>query len=792
VADYTGDLRRTPDTWVDGAMARLSTEQKAALLHGAGPWQVCPPEPLHLHDLVMTDGPNGARGVTFHAELSVCFPCETALAATWDPDLVREVAAAIGAEARRKGASMLLAPAVNLHRNPLAGRNFECFSEDPELSAQMTTAYVAGVQSQGVACCVKHLVCNDQEYGRHTASSEIGEAPLRELYLAPFEAAVRAGVWSIMAAYNKLNGEYATEHRWLLTALLRDEWAWDGVVVSDWYAAQSTAKALTAGLDLEMPGPSQLRGDKLLKALEAGELSSEDIDRSARRVLRLLHRTQQPGKTAPLDPSAVIRQAGARGIVLLKNNGVLPLLVAPGTSVAVIGSGADTGQPQGGGSCHVNPPHVSDPLSAIKARLAPDAAVAFAQGWADQTRLRPLTAPDAKVEYRRRGAPESEVLATEHAVSLSLSWLTPVLPGYESGDLAIRVTAHITPAETGVHQVTLAAIGHGVLTLEGRVLLDHRSSGGRGVIFDLGLITRRADIFLEAGRPVELIIDYEPRPESSLPRLQAGLIPPAPDPAAAIQLAAASDIAIVVAEHPYGVETEGHDRPRLGFDPAQDNLISQVCVANPRTVVVVNTGSPVAMPWADQAAAIVQLWYPGQELGESLADVLTGAVNPSGKLPVTFPARAQDAPSWPYYPGDEDEVRYGEGLSMGYRGHTVPPLFPFGFGLSYASFRLDRASVQAAADGFTVTIPVTNTSDRDGREVVQLYARLADDRPFLELKAFASVHVPAGQTVLAVLTVPSSRLRTWSGTGWRYLSGPVEARIGTSCADLPLSVVLGA
>jgi beta-glucosidase len=792
VADHTGDLRRTPDTWVDEAMARLSTEQKAALLYGAGPWQVCPPEPLHLHDLVMTDGPNGARGVSLHTGLSLCFPCETALAATWDPELVRDVAAAIGAEARGKGASMLLAPAVNLHRNPLAGRNFECFSEDPELSAQMTTAYVAGVQSQGVACCVKHLVCNDQEYGRHTASSEIGEAALRELYLAPFEAAAGAGAWSIMAAYNKLNGEYAAEHRWLLTTLLRDEWAWDGVVVSDWYATQSTAKALTAGLDVEMPGPSQLRGDKLLKALEAGELSSEDIDRSARRVLRLLHRTQQPGKISPPDPSALIREAGGRGIVLLKNNGVLPLLVAPGTSVAVIGPGADAGQPQGAGSCHVNPPHVTDPLSAIRARLAPDATVTFARGWADQTRPRPLTAPDVKVEYRRRGAPESEVLATEHAVSLSLSWLTPVLPGYESGDLAIRVTAHITPAQTGVHQMTLAAIGRGVLTLDGRVLLDQLSPGGRGVIFDLGLITQRADILLEAGRPAELIIDYEPRPESSLLRLQAGLIPPAPDPAAAIQLAAASDIAIVVAEHPHGVETEGHDRPRLGFDPAQDNLISGVCAANSRTVVVVNTGSPVAMPWADQAAAILQLWYPGQELGESLADVLTGAVNPSGKLPVTFPARAQDAASWPYYPGDEDEVRYGEGLSMGYRGHTAPPLFPFGFGLSYASFRLDGASAQVTADGYTVTVPVTNTGDRDGREVVQLYARLADDRPFLELKAFASVHVPAGQTVLAVLAVPASRLRTWSGTGWRYLSGPVEARIGTSCTDLPISIVLGA
>ncbi len=789
--DNTGDPPSAQDAWVAQAMERLGIEQKATLLSGAGPWQVRPPHSHGLDDLVMTDGPNGARGVTFHTELSACFPCETSLAATWDPGLVSRVAAAIGAETRGKGASVLLAPAVNLHRNPLAGRNFECFSEDPELSAQMAVAYVEGVQSQGVACCVKHLVCNDQEFARHTASSEIDEAPLRELYLAPFEAAVKAGAWSLMAAYNKLNGEYASEHAWLLTTLLRDEWAWDGVVVSDWRGTQSTARALTAGLDIEMPGPPQWRGGKLLEALEAGELTSEDIDRSARRVLRLLHRTRQAPPTAPPpDPSALIREAGARGIVLLKNDGVLPLAVRPGAVIAVIGS--DAGQPQGSGSCRVNPPHVSDPLSAITARLSPDATVTFARGWADQDRPRPLTAQHATIEYRRRGAPDGEVLATEHAVSLSLSWITPVLPGYETDDLAIRVTARVIPVDTGVHQLTLAAMGHGVLAVDGQVLLDHESPGSREMLFDLGRSTARGDIYLEAGHPVEVVIDYEPQSTYTFIRLHAGVIPPAPDPAAAVRLAAAADLAVVVAEHPHEVEAESHDRPRLGFDPAHDDLIAAVCAANPRTVVVVNTGSPVAMPWAGQAAAILQLWYPGQELGESLADVLTGTVNPSGRLPVTFPARAEDAPSWPYYPGTEDTVRYGEGLAMGYRGHTARPLFPFGFGLSYASFRLGEATVAATADGYAVTVPVTNASDVDGREVVQLYARLAEDRPFLELKAFASVHVPARQTMPGVLTVPATRLRTWSGDGWKYLSSPVEARIGTSSADLPIAVLLDA
>ena len=513
------------------------------------------------------------------------------------------------------------------------------------------------------------------------------------------------------------------------------------VVVSDWYATQSTAKALTASLDLEMPGPSQLRGDKLLKALgthrRAGHRGHRPFSPQGA-PLTAPHSTGRKDSTAIRSVRAH-GEAGARGIVLLKNDGVLPLAVTPGTVVAVIGSGADAGQPQGGGSCQVNPPHVADPLSAIKARLAPDATVRFARGWADRPARARLPHQTSRSSTAGRGAPDSEVLATEHAVSLSLSWLTPVLPGYESGELAIRVRARIIPTKTGAHQLTLAAIGHGVLALDGEVLLDQRFPGGRGVI-NLGGFTEGRTFSWKRGVRLSLVIDYEPRPESSLLRLQAGLIPPAPDPAAAVWLATVADLAIVVAEHPHGVETEGHDRPHLGFECGQAD--QRGLRRQPAHGGGGRHNGPVAMPWQDQAAAIVQLWYPGQELGESLADVLTGAVNPSGKLPLTFPVRAQDAPSWPYYPGTEEEVRYGEGLAMGYRGHTAPPLFPFGFGLSYAAFRLGEASVQTTAAGYTVTVPVTNISDRDGREVVQLYARLADDRPFLELKAFASVHVP--------------------------------------------------
>jgi beta-glucosidase len=790
------DSSTAADLSSDQVMSRLTVAQQAELLYGAGPWHVRPPAGADLAPLMMTDGPNGARGMSFNTGLSACFPCETALAATWDPELVTEVGRAIGAEARRTGASMLLAPAVNLHRVPVGGRNFECFSEDPELTAVMTAAYVTGVQEQGVACCVKHLVGNDQETNRHSVSAEIDDATLREVYLRPFEAAVRAGAWAIMAAYNRLNGIYATESPWLLSTLLRDEWGWDGVVVSDWYATRTTAAALNAGLDLEMPGPSQLRGEKLLKAIGDGEVGEEAVERSARRVLRLLARTQPTEAVREVTShDALIRNAGARGIVLLRNeHDILPISDQVRT-IALIGPGADIGQVQGGGSCQVQPPQVRDLLTALRDRFGGE--VRFARGTVDPDHPRmferqTLHEPGALIEYRLRSDPGAAPLATETGTSLSLAWLTPVLEGYDAADLAIRIRAGFTPTETGSHQLTLAAIGSSTMRVNGSEVLAQEGRGGADVIFDLSKVRKRAAVELTAGVAAELVIDYLPLPGADFHRLQVGLIPPAPPDLLdrACELAAASDLAVVMIEHPPGVETEGHDRTGLSLPIHHNELVSRVCAANPRTVVVVNTGSPVAMPWAGSAAAIVQLWYPGQELGDSLADVLTGAVNPSGKLPVTFPARAEDTPAWPYFPGTAEVVRYGERLAIGYRGMTAEPLFPFGFGLSYSAFRLGDASVGRTATGWTVTVPVTNTSDRAGREVVQLYARLTPDRPFRELKAFGSAEIGPGQTVPVQLTVSTDSLRTWSAGGWAAPSGPVEAAIGTSSADLPITVLL--
>jgi beta-glucosidase len=800
--------------WVATTLEGLAVAEKVSLLCGAGPWDVRPPAATGLPALVMTDGPNGARGTSFNTSLSACFPCETSLAATWDPGLVTEVGAALGAEARRMGAGVLLAPTVNLHRNPLGGRNFECFSEDPELAGQLAAAFVTGVQSAGVACCVKHLVCNDQETHRHTASSEIDEAVLRELYLPPFEAAVRAGARAVMAAYNRLNGTWATEHEWLLTSVLREEWGFDGVTISDWHASQSAVSSLAAGLDVEMPGPSEMRGKTLAKAVADGELPEEVLDRSAGRVLRLLAWLGQADERSAPAPDvpvrALIRRAGARGMVLLRNDGLLPLRPGPGV-VAVIGPGADHGQPQGGGSCQVNMAPAAGPVTALADRLGPAAAVRFARGcvhpeWPRPLPLRTLRTdggePGATVEYFLRSSPDGPPVAVERASTLALSWLTPIVDGYSNDELTIRVRATWHPEESGCHVLSLASIGRSRLLADGRVIAEQAGPGGRDVIFNLSGNTVRAEITAEAGRPVELTAEFQPPTDSRLLRLQVGLTAPAPEDLLdrAARLAAVADVAVVIAEHPPGVESEGHDRPRLGLPAAQEELIERVSAVNPRTVVVVNAGGAVAMPWADKVAAIVQAWYPGQELGDSLADVLTGAVNPSGKLPATFPAREHDAPSWAHYPGTREVVRYGEGLAMGYRGLAAAgapaPLFPFGHGLSYSTFVLGEPELAVTGPpggrAYTVTVPVTNTSDRAGREVVQLYVRLAPERPYYELKAFASVEVPPGACRAARLEIPAGKLRTWSAAGWVPARGPLEARIGTSSADLPLSVTLPA
>jgi beta-glucosidase len=788
----------------------LSLEEKVSLLAGADLWRLSGVERAEIPALLMTDGPSGVRGPSFISGRSACFPCGTALAATWDTDLVKDVGRALGREARQTGGRVLLGPVLNLHRHPLGGRNFECFSEDPELTARMAAAYVDGVQSAGVACCVKHFVCNDSEFERHTISSLVDEAVLREVYLWPFEEAVRSGVWAIMAAYNKLNGTHASESPWLLTQVLREEWGFDGVVISDWFATRTTTQALAAGLDVEMPGPPRYRGVAVITAVLNDELAEEVVDRSARRVLRLIARTQeragQAARTAPRPAAALPRTAAARAMVLLKNNGALPL--APGTlrSLAVIGPYADTGQWQGGGSAQVNPPSVSAILPALRSAFGDAVDVRFERGCVLPQYALPLGSPHvrtpagtdgAMVEYRRRTAPDERLGSPETARDLHLTWLGNAVPGHEDQDVRVLVSASIHATESGMHTLCVAGVGTVRVLVDGGLVLEHKGRPADDSPFTLVGTESRVPLLLDPGTSRALFVEFDPLPGKGIARLEIGLLPPS-DAAMmdrAVAAAATADAVVLVAGSPPGWETEGQDRPTMVLAEPQDELIERVTAANSRTAVVLNTGAPYAMPWAEQAAAVLQAWFPGQEIGAALADVLTGVVNPSGKLPVTFPVQAGDMPSDAFYPGSDGVVRYGEGRCVGYRrlprAPGAAPLFPFGHGLSYSDFSLGPATLTVYGDRLAIGVPVTNVSGPVGREVIQVYVSSGDPgRPELELKGFAGVTCAPGETRVATITVPVRTLRIWTDHGWELPRRPLTARIGTSSASLPLALNL--
>ncbi|MGA2283715.1 MAG: glycoside hydrolase family 3 C-terminal domain-containing protein [Candidatus Dormibacteria bacterium] len=609
----------------------MTLDEKASLTAGIDLWHTAAIPRLGISSVKFSDGPNGARGDTegfVPLKPSVCIPSATALGATWDPELVARASAAVARQARDKGARVLLAPTVNLHRHPLWGRNFEAFSEDPLLTARLAVAYICGVQEQGVIATVKHLVGNETEFERYTSSSVIDERTLRELYLLPFEHAVRVGgVLAVMTAYNRVNGRHVPDSPRFLTEILRREWGFVGLVMTDWYGLSKTVDAARAGLDLEMPGPARSSGPHLAEVVRAGKVEESLLDASAARILTVLARVgaldgPQSEEERPVDrpeDRALTRHAAAAGMVLLRNDGVLPLQPDGLRRIAVVGPNADRPAITGGGSAQVQPFYLLSPLAALRERLGS----------------------------------------------------------------ALEV----------VHEEATGAAG----------------------------------------------IDR------------------------AVELARGADAAIVVVGTDGEWESEGYDRDTMDLPGGQDELVARVAAASPRTVVVVNAGSPVGMPWADKAGAVLQAWFAGQEYANALVDVLLGETDPGGRLPTTLPLRLEHTPAFGNFPGESSEVHYGEGLLIGYRWYEarrLPVRFPFGHGLSYTTFVIGAPRLSstrlAAGERLQIDVEVTNTGTRRGVEVVQVYVgppggghatptrRL---RPVKELKAFQKVQLDPGESI---------------------------------------------
>lgn len=789
---------------IDELVNEMSLAEKVSLLAGADVWHTVAIERLGIPPIQVSDGPNGVRGADDNlGETSICFPVGVAMGATWNPELVEQVGAALAAEVHAKGAHVLLAPTVNIHRTPIAGRNFECFAEDPYLNGTIAAAYINGLQKAGISACIKHFVANDQEFERNSISSEVAERPLHEIYLEPFRIALeKANPWTIMSAYNRINGVHASENDITLRQILKEQWGYDGLVISDWYGTYSD-NVPGSGLDLEMPGPARwMNSEKIIAAVSQGELDEAIIDDKVRRLLRLIERVNGPRPALPRADGRLPRRVAAEAIVLLKNeNQLLPIDPDKAQTIAVIGENGRWAQIMGGGSSQVNPHYIVSPLAGIQQRVGMKGTVAYAIGTPIH-RMPPLLALDWLTTVNGEAG---LALDYYHNLDLSgdpahsgvmrkseLSWFGTANPFVDPGNFSLRLRGRLTVPETGEYQLHLWSMGQARLWVDGALLIDHW-----GETADR---QTTAPISLSAGQSVTLQIEYVTNPEGHWRIVRLGCIPPMPaDPIqAAADLAAQADIAIVVAGLTREWESEGFDRADMRLAGQQDELIARVAAANPNTVVVLNVGSPVEMPWAEDAAAILQSWYGGQEAGNALADVLFGDVTPSGKLPTTFPVRLEDNPAFINYPGENGQVHYGEGIFVGYRYYDkkqIAPLFPFGHGLSYTSFVYNNLQLNGTTfgpgDEITVRVDVTNTGQRAGQEVVQLYVRDEESRlvrPPQELKAFAKVHLEPGQTKTVTLTLTGQSLAYYdpSVSNWVTEPGTFTLLVGSSSRDIRL------
>ena len=800
---------------------QMTVAEKVSLLAGATMWTTMPIERLHIPAIKVTDGPNGARGEGLQGHTtSACFPAGIALASTWNTELVTQVGIAIAEEAKTKGAHVLLAPTVNIHRSPLNGRNFECYSEDPYLSSRMAVAYIQGVQSQGVSACVKHFVCNDSEFERQSISSEVSERALHEIYLPPFKAAVQeANSWAIMSAYNKLNGTYCSEHPQLLRTILKEAWGFDGLVMSDWFGTYSTAAA-AGGLDLEMPGPARWFGQQLIEAIQNGVLDESIVDDKVSRLLRLIQRTGAFDQPEPVAEQAIDKpehrqvayQAAVESIVLLKNEAdVLPLQPQSLQKIAIIGPNARVAQIQGGGSAGVTPHYVVTPYDGMMNKVGDQIEIGYELGCTNHKLLPVLTMNwVTAVDQSRAGLTLEFFNNAELAESAIDSQVTQKGefiwfgdPPQEVGDLfSARLRGTFTAPRTGTYHFSLVSAGLSRLSLDGQELVDNWTAQRSGeAYFGLGSAEEIASIELKSGQPYDLVVEFTQGAPGRPTALRIGCLPPIPAQSieAAATLAAKADVALVFVGLTNEWESESYDRKDMTLPGRQAELIEAVATANEKTIVILNTGSPITMPWLAKVTAVIQAWYPGQEAGNAIADILFGDVNPSGKLPQTFPKRLQDNPAYINYPGENGRVYYGEGVFVGYRYYEkkeIEPLFPFGYGLSYTTFTYDDLVLDtteyAADETIQARATITNSGSRAGQEIVQLYLHDVESRlvrPEKELKSFTKIALAPGETKTITLSLtPEARsFYDPAVSDWVAEAGEFEIRIGRSASDIRLT-----
>jgi len=795
----------SPSSVAADLVAQMTLEEKCAMVAGEGAWIVPGCARLGIPEWCLSDGPVGARGRAMGPGLVVLGP--SAISATWDPALVEEIGVALGIEGNDRKIDVLLAPTVNLHRSPRGGRHFESYSEDPELSSRIGVAYINGVQSQGIGACAKHFVANDQEFERFTIDVDVDERSLREIYLPPFEAAVKeAGVKSVMGAYNFVNGDHSCAHPDLLVGVLKEEWGFDGFVVSDWGAIKETVAPALHGLDLEMPGPGRWwgRDGQLKSAVENGDVPEALIDDKVRRIVSFLEWRGRIGAESDHEEASVerpehrelARTAAAASMVLIKNeSSALPL--APTGTVALIGPGVAETAMLGGGSASLAPQRTTNVLDSMTERLG-DRLIGNAPG----------------IDMRRKAAAVPPEWLGDDGVSFEMydgigfdgemfeSYTRPAAFNVWFGDnwpkgrdtMSVRLSFEMTPASSGRHRFCALGFAHAQLFVDDELVADNdvnRFSGGLGQHGGDGYMD------LEAGRTYRVRMDHAPKERGQwVCMVDVGVeladIGREQGIADAAALAGSADTAVVVVGSNSEWESEGADRDSIELPNGQDDLIAAVVAANPNTVVVLNCGAPMTLPWLDDVPAALIAWYPGQEAGEAIADVLMGDAEPGGRMPTTWARHERDTPAFLNYPGEAGVVRYGEGVFVGYRWYDareIEPMIPFGHGGSYTTFDWGQPSVTGEGVDVVVEVPVTNTGERRGSEVVQVYVAPSEHvvpRPDKELAGFAKLTLAPGETGLARVVLKERSFARWDVEthGWLVDPGEYSLVVAASAVDV--------
>lgn len=801
---------------VENLVSKMTLEEQVSLLSGADFWTTTAVPRLKVPKIKVTDGPNGARGAgsLVGGVKSACFPCAISIGSSFDPALARAIGKALAEEAKSKSARVLLAPTVNIHRSGLNGRNFECYSEDPHLTAELAVGYIEGVQGEGVAATIKHFVGNESEIERFTISSDIGERALREIYFPPFEAAVkRAGVRAVMSSYNRLNGTFTSDHAWLLTQVLRVEWGFEGIVMSDWFGSHSTVDSIEAGLDLEMPGPTRDRGEKLVAAVKNGEADAAKVKESARRMLDLIRWTgaftdpdiHEEVADDRAEHRVLIRRAGAEGTVLLKNSGVLPLSRSDCGTLAILGPNSADARIMGGGSAQINAHYSVSPLEGIKKALAGANTIFHAKGVANNRLVR-LFRGTVHIDYFDSLDLSGPTVFSEDVDMSERFWMDSISKSFDITAFSARLRFSYTPEADGEHVFGLVSAGRSRLRVGGEELIENWDSWTRGQnYFTAGSDERQSKVELKAGIPVEIVAEFRSPKHGdggiNLNAIRIGVEQPLGDAEfeEAVKRAETCDVAIIFAGREGEWDTEGNDLPDLNLPGRQNELIARVAAVNKKTIVVLQTGGPIEMPWLDDVAAVMQCWYPGQEAGNSLADVLFGFSEPGGRLPQTYPKSLRDNSAITddplVYPGKDGHVDYREGIFVGYRHHdthNVPTLFPFGHGLSYTTFAWGRPKISSDTigdAGIKVTFNVTNTGKRPGSDVVQLYVRPVDpkvERPEKELRAFRKIRLGAGEAKQVELCLTIRDLCRFDEEAGCFVAdaGEYEAVVAASAEDI--------